>query len=72
MHRTRNGNRKRCGNHSCTLSLTDPDNPGGRLKLYCLDCWMECRTEKTVPHPAIERDYQQARKDGLTQVATGC
>ena len=68
--RTRNGNKKRCGNHDCAVMLTHPET--GVNKLYCLDCWARYRDEKTTPGPAQVRTYKQMRREGMTPMAIGC
>ena len=72
-HRSRNGKPRKCGIRATVIGLTDPDKPGNDLhRLYCLDCWMSCRNEKSVINPAQQRMWDQNRRDGMTLVATGC
>ena len=65
-------NGRRCRNTKSSIGLKPADNPDAPMRTYCLDCWIECRTERTVPEPGQQRMYQQMREDGTTPTAMGC
>ena len=71
-HRTKNGNRKLCTIQNAVIMLTHPDYPERRKKLFCLDCWASCRTEKTQPNYQILREAIEDHKRGLGLMAIGC
>ena len=72
-HKTKTGNNKRCSQKDCVIALSDPDNPSaGLLKMFCLDCWLTCRDEKTVIDPYQKRMWEQQRKEGMTLMNMGC
>lgn len=71
-HRTRNGNRKRCTVRNSVIGLTNPDQPERPMKLFCLDCWVYCRKEKTQPNPQQQKEAAQAREQGFGLISIGC
>ena len=71
-HRTKNGNRKRCTDRMSVIMLAHPDYPERRKKLFCLDCWASCRTEKTQPNYQQLKEVAQAREQGLGLVSIRC
>ena len=52
--------------------LAHPDYPERRKKLFCLDCWASCRSEKTQPNYQILREAIEDHKRGLGLMAIGC
>ena len=72
-HRTATGNRKRCPTRAGFVGLSDPESPNNDiLRIYCIDCWIACRKEKTIQDPAQTRMYEQMRKDRMTLSRMGC
>ena len=64
-HRTRNGNRRRCAIRNVVIGLQHPDQPDIPMKLFCLDCWAQCRTERTI-------SKAQATQPGFGLISIGC
>ena len=63
---------RRCNVRNCSVELVraDPDSPR-TLRLYCLDCWITCREERTTQNPSQTRLYEKQKRDGMTLVAMG-